>query len=78
MIVMDFCGIIVHSFFSPSPTHVMEAAHSSLRFVPSGAEPAGGDTHQEPSLGAPGTPEGVTGSHVSARRPAVPPGEQLC
>lgn len=61
MILMDFCGIIVHSFFSPSPICVAEVVHKSLRFVPSGTELlVGGTIHQEPSLGSPGKPEKIT------------------
>lgn len=61
MILMDFCGIIVHSFFSPSPICVVGVVHKSLRFVLSGAELlVGGTIHQEPSLGSPGKPEKIT------------------
>lgn len=63
MILMDFCGIIVHSFFSLSPVCVVEVVHKPLRFVLSGAELLfGGAVHQEPSLGSPGKPKKITRS----------------
>jgi len=33
LILMDFCGIIAHSFLSPPPVRAVEGAHESLGFV---------------------------------------------
>ena len=91
MILMEFCGIIVHSFFSPSPFCVVEVVHKCLRFVLSGAELlVGGAIHQDPSLGSPGKPEKITrsdmtrgssGQHADQPFPQLlvtPLGERVC